>query len=474
MKNKYSIGIIIVCIAFFTMSKILFMTKFHSIIWDEAVYIGMGKYIFSQGIVGLWETFRPYGLAFILGFFWKTGIPIVMAGDILILLFSLSTLIIVKYLFDNEFWDVLLYVTAPFFYLYSSYILTEIPSTFFLILGLYFFIHKTNYLLTGIFFALAFFFRFTHILAFIGIILFFIIRFFQKKLVFKKLLYFILGAIFVLLPFAMINFLVYYPYSDSFLQALGYPFFMASEHTSNLAEAVPGTLYNYFFYIYALVNGNWLFLVSILGLWLFFSKKMYKQEGPLLLFILLLVYFIFHTSIINKQARFLLQFLPFLVYFTSLGLKYIQAKILKNNILIFFSVVILVVLLRIPINQERIYYEWRTYEPPKMYLDYFFYFKNNPQKLPILTADPVFTAYSDELFIPYYFHVGLPKAGYIPWEENISTGTVVYSPRAFFCETTNFSCIEKKNSIIPYLEQNYIKSFEEEYFGNKYYIFTSQ
>ena len=37
------------------------------ILWDEAVYIGIGKYIMTNGAFGIYESFRPIPLAIILG-----------------------------------------------------------------------------------------------------------------------------------------------------------------------------------------------------------------------------------------------------------------------------------------------------------------------------------------------------------------------------------------------------------------------
>ena len=47
--------------------------RYHFVLWDEAVYIGIGKYIWSAGNIGLWEEIRPLGLTFLFGAVWKLG-----------------------------------------------------------------------------------------------------------------------------------------------------------------------------------------------------------------------------------------------------------------------------------------------------------------------------------------------------------------------------------------------------------------
>lgn len=56
-------------LVFFVVAKLLFFTKFMVVLWDEAVYIGIGKFFLSLGSVGLFEPIRPIVLPLFLGFF---------------------------------------------------------------------------------------------------------------------------------------------------------------------------------------------------------------------------------------------------------------------------------------------------------------------------------------------------------------------------------------------------------------------
>jgi hypothetical protein len=39
--------------------------------WDESVYVGLGKYLYSNGASGIYEPFRPILLPLVLGALWK-------------------------------------------------------------------------------------------------------------------------------------------------------------------------------------------------------------------------------------------------------------------------------------------------------------------------------------------------------------------------------------------------------------------
>ena len=63
-----------VLLVFSVVRLIHILTKFHFILWDEAVYIGIGKFMFSYGSAGLFEIIRPLGLPLILGSLWSVGL----------------------------------------------------------------------------------------------------------------------------------------------------------------------------------------------------------------------------------------------------------------------------------------------------------------------------------------------------------------------------------------------------------------
>jgi len=141
-------------IIFFLFFSILYWTPLD---WDSAVYIGMGKYIFSFGDSGLWEASRPLLWPIILGLIWKIGLNPVIFGKAISLLFAIGC-IFMTYLLGKEVFDentgllaAIFIAFTPAFFLAGSQIMTEIPSAFFALTGVYLFIRK-RYAYSGILF----------------------------------------------------------------------------------------------------------------------------------------------------------------------------------------------------------------------------------------------------------------------------------------------------------------------------------
>ena len=179
-KNK----IIYVILLLFFVINLLTIPNYTIVWWDSAVYIGMGKYIYSFGNSGFWEASRPLVWPLLLGFFWKVGLNAVFFGRLLELLFAagciLLTYLIGKQIFNRKtgILSALFLAFSPTFYFFSTISLSEIPSLFFALISIYFFINK-KYFLTGLFSGLAFMTRFLESLVFIAILLIFIL--YSKK-----------------------------------------------------------------------------------------------------------------------------------------------------------------------------------------------------------------------------------------------------------------------------------------------------
>jgi len=142
IKNKQILIVILVSL----ISRLIFFFSYHPIWWDSAVYLSMGKYIFSFGKVGFWEYTRPVLWPIILGFFWKLGLNAVIIGRILELFFSLG-IIYLTYLIANEIFNKrtalissLILSFTPTFFFFGYRLYTSIPSAFLSLLAIYSFI----------------------------------------------------------------------------------------------------------------------------------------------------------------------------------------------------------------------------------------------------------------------------------------------------------------------------------------------
>ena len=162
--------------------------------WDSAVYLGMGKYVYSSGNVGLWEDSRPIVWPLILGFFWKIGLDAIFFGKLLVVLFSLGILLLTYLIALDIFNRKIAIISALFlvfsqtFFLFSNILHAEIPSTFFVLLGFYYFLRK-RYSLSGLFLGIAFMTRFFQIFAFVALASILFYLFVRKKIPYSNPFY---------------------------------------------------------------------------------------------------------------------------------------------------------------------------------------------------------------------------------------------------------------------------------------------
>src|SRR3989338_11534568 len=89
--------IFVITFLLFFIWKLMLAFNPHVVFWDESVYIGMGKYLYSDGTIGLWEDLRPIFLPLILGALWEFGAAI-STMEIVMLLFSAAFVICTYFL----------------------------------------------------------------------------------------------------------------------------------------------------------------------------------------------------------------------------------------------------------------------------------------------------------------------------------------------------------------------------------------
>ncbi len=123
--------------------QLLYLSFRFPLWWDSQVYVGMGKFLASQGEAGIFEIFRPPLLPLILGGLWKIGFNLLVAGPILDLFFSLMvtilTLRIGTKIFNQNvgFYAGLLVCLNPIFLMHTGLILTEPLAMFLALVAIY-------------------------------------------------------------------------------------------------------------------------------------------------------------------------------------------------------------------------------------------------------------------------------------------------------------------------------------------------
>lgn len=295
-ENKYAFLILGV----FIFASVLYAAE--SLWWDSAVYIGMGKYIYSLGQSGLWEPARSLMMPVLLGFFWKAGINPAIAGVILGVVFSAASILflylIIKELSGKKAAIIfsLLFALNIQLITYSKAVLTDIPAMFFALAAVWLLI-KSRLVLAGAVTAMAVLTKFTSLILLpvmlAGILL-------RKKEQLPGSKSFALGFSGLIVPYLVINTLVY--------KNPIYPIIAGQQ----LISSVVG---NYtcpnspIFYLNQTIIQIPLLLISLAAVIIVARKKDWRlavvaASGTLLFF--------YHSLLLNcKDARYAFAFAPF-------------------------------------------------------------------------------------------------------------------------------------------------------------------
>ncbi|MBN2042496.1 MAG: glycosyltransferase family 39 protein [Candidatus Aenigmarchaeota archaeon] len=443
----------LVLLVFFLVSVIHMVTKFHFILWDEAVYIGIGKYLFSNGAIGLFEVIRPPGLPMILGLLWFFGAGKIIIYDLIITLFSLGN-IYLAYLIGKKLFgekeglvaSVILAITPVF--LYNSFrIMTEIPSAFFVLFAVYLYTEKRP-ISAGVSAGLAVTFRFTSgiILPAIILLVFLESRKKPEKMV-KSLLFLLAGFIVIVSPYLFYN---QYYYGDPF-----YSLSLAGQHSYNPVHAINDPLTNVLYYPSAMFWDNMLLSFALFSL--IYAADNKKVRNMLLIAGVCLAVF---TLIPNKQIRFGLTFLPFLSVLASFGLLKMREYMIslkRKPLTVLFSVMVILAV-SASLYGDLVRFNSFPSEKPDIVDEYYMYFEGFDGT--ILTSDPVHVAYSDISMIPYYNNI--TDAHLIYDRYSGSSDYVVFSFNPFPC--FDGECETLREELFDKIGQNELyfnKTYEE-------------
>ena len=344
MPLKNNMGIVAI-IVLFLCANTLSLIFYNDVWWDSAVYIGMGKYIYSLGNAGLWESSRPIIWPLLLGFLWKIGLNVVSAGRVMEILFGglciLFTYLIGKRLFDEKtgLLSSIFLALSPTFFFFDGVMLTEIVSTFFVLVAIYFFIDK-KYFMSGALIGISFMTRFLQVFVLISVFLAILMHSTQKNI--KNLKKVMMGFLLVIMPFLTLNQIFYNNALYPFLQQI---FLSSNSGWSNQ--------YPISYYFIELFKENFLYLFSIVGLILVFKRSNLNKTLIAATFI---VFFIFFNSIKQKEMRFLIVLLPYMYLFVSFSLlhflNYFKSKSIKTLFLVAMTFSIVV-----SVNTTYIYYK---------------------------------------------------------------------------------------------------------------------
>jgi len=517
-KNIYLYALIILCIIF-VLAKLVFLN--HNPVWDESVYLGMGKYIYSQGNTGLWEMIRPLGLPVISGMFWKLGLNQVIASRLFSVLISVGciifTFLIAKELFNKKhaILSALILACTPIFFYYSDYVLTDHISTLFLIASV-FFIIKEKFILAGILGGLTFWFKFTHILYIGAIILFIVYKIIilkNRKNISKYIYTLVIISVFIASYF-LSNYLLYHNHLGP-INSILKPYTDAAKYSNNPYQNNYFTNFSEFiyypcYYIYNIMLNNLygsmiylFFLIYLMSCFEFF-----KKENHAFIMILFITYLAYFSFIPYKNERFEIFFLPIMTIYAAYGVikiienihsKYIKynkyhkyPKFYKKNktliktksefkkskkinkkqnhktyqryilfgiLLLLFSILI-ISLFSVSIHKISQFYKWKQGDEKLNYnIEKYMdiYMNSNNISGIILTTDPRFVVYSEKHYIGAYDVLNTKGLFVNDWESNNNFSAIIYNDKVIPCYDSDSNCMSHKRALLDMINQDFVK-----------------
>ena len=426
----------------------------NNIWWDSAVYIGMGKFIFGQG--GFWEPARPIVWPLFLGVVWKIA-DVVVFGKILGLLFGTGC-VYLTYLIGREVFNKRIALVSALFLAFSASflffslkMLSGVPSLFFMLLSVYFFINK-RYFLTGLFAGIAFLTRFLELFVFFVILVLFLVYLRKEKKFLMNLSYIFIGFLAVVVPYLIFN---YFIYGNIF-----YPFDLQLALTKET-----GWMYHepFWFYFVNLFKENVLWIFALFGIVFSFKNPGHKKFTILFSF---LVLFAFFNFIAHKEVRFMLLFLPYLCVLSSYGIFSVFDKIKNKKIV--FSLFLLMFLIWIGQTayqiKDNFALEADQYSVFQEYL--------GEVEGSIWISNPVFAVYSDKKIDELVYYPTFNHDKFVFLKENLDKAeNVLINTCDLYCEPYNEFCLEDKAELVELLKNNFEIVFSEKEGKCESYIF---
>lgn len=315
--------------------RIWYLSEPSLIWWDESVYIGMGKYIFSGGMLGMFESFRPLVWPTVLGMFWKAGISPHDAGAVIVSIASLN-IIWMSFLIGERFKRYagvvasFIVASSATFFMFSRVPVTDLLSASIAITAVWLML-RGNWLSAGIISGIAFLTRFPHGIVFGCIILYAIImaattkdwKSFARKAVLATL-----GFSILVIPFLIYNIV---RYGDALLpMKLG-------------REILEFSTLNYdpFFYVTALIKESGYFYLAFLPLIAIpFSKRLGIHRGVIFISSLFLISLVYYSRILHKEERYMLSFLAYGAILSGFAFSWIVHKFNSKTLGVILAVMI--------------------------------------------------------------------------------------------------------------------------------------
>jgi hypothetical protein len=455
--------IIIISLLFLVGEAIFALSRQRALIWDEAVYVGMGKFLYSFGKSGLWEIFRPITMPLAIGVLWKIGLDTILASRVLAVLLATACIAMTYLIADKVFGrraallaSVLL-ATTPVFVKYSEYLLTDIPSLLFVLVTVYLILER-RYFLAGISSGVAFLTKFPQLLMLLPLAAYILLEKGPRSAARDKvrhLLMLFMGCALIIICFTIFNISLYSSHL-SILDSSTRPVTDAMAFQNNPLQNLPtGTVqqkaYSAAYYLINVVGimGSLLFILALLTVAQSCARKKARHGSTLLTYVLI-AYLLYYSAIPYKTERFLLFFIPIVSILAAAAFFYVlDMKRRAINIALYIFVG---VALAVAVYQDAQIYHQKADMGGHEIIAYS-YFAHNDIKGTMLVTDPLFAAYSDNRFIPIYNTMNDGTFYVDEWEKNSTADGAAFSENSIPC--ADRSCIARRDALLESINSSY-------------------
>ncbi len=319
------------------LARLYFLINQGMVWWDSAVYIGMGKHIFSWGAIGMEEFFRPVLWPLILGFAWKIGINPYYFGMLFDLFLNLAaiclTYVIAKKVANRKAAIIaaVLMAISPALIFYSSEILTENLTIVLTLLSVYFLLEK-RYSYAGLLAGISVLARYPQGLLLPAFLIFILV--FEKAGMKEKTLNSAKTALFFIIPLIGLFLYNFLAFGDVFYQLA-----RAREIVAKVGGFFPEPWH---FYFLAVVIESFLAVFFIYAVYLSWKEK---NKGISLFIIIFLLFFAYYSSVLRKEIRYLVVVLPALYIPVAYALENVWHQRLfgKRNIKKYIVVTLIII-----------------------------------------------------------------------------------------------------------------------------------
>lgn len=455
-EKKFERCLLLAIVVLAVVVRLFFAFSFHEVWWDSGVYIGMGKYLFSGGESGLFEHIRPPLVPIGLGLLWLVGLDPVLFGR-LVEIVLMAGVVYLTFALGREWFGArtgilaaLVVAFSPIFFYLSFHQYTEIPSVFFVLLGLYLAVNGYPFL-AGISLGLAFLAKFPAGM-FIGILVLFL--FAQKKWS---------DALFAVSGFA----LAAVPYFAASWFAYGGVFATLAAGQSAIDLALGCNVLRYrpwWYYFYWLVfSETKLHVFAIPGL--FFTVKNWSRNHVLWA-LSLAVPLLYFVQLHCRDYRYLTLFLPFVAMLSAFGVvRLLEWKSGKKAVF----VLVLLILGGWMGHTALLFYAGNEVRQPSVLLERYLGLPDELRPIgEVWVSHPSMAAYTDARLEKVYYPIyneGL-VVDFLQYlrENNERVGAVFLDNcgGGIICPLNEASCTARTDELITTLDQNFVRVFDEQ------------